>query len=150
MWLALVKKTLSLQEKDLDTLFWDLDLNNTWGDYDLKIELLSRIKDEKTFIWVMQRLQESILDSIVQKKIIDEALKLWYKNEHIDYYIESLEESLKHYKEDMHDIDNNIDDPINRTVADIISMAEASSWEHLDNNIWAIDKFVNEKISNDN
>jgi len=59
MWLALVKKTLSLQEKDLDTLFWDLDLNNTWGDYDLKIELLSRIKDEKTFIWVMQRLQES-------------------------------------------------------------------------------------------
>jgi len=61
-----------------------------------------------------------------------------------------LEESLKHYKEDMHDIDNNIDDPINRTVADIISMAEASSWEHLDNNIWAIDKFVNEKISNDN
>jgi len=98
MWLTLVKKSLSLQEKDLDTLFWDLDINDKWGDYDLKIELLSRIKDERTFRQVMTSLQQSILDSVYQKQLIDEALKSKYEDENSIHYINALEESFEEYK----------------------------------------------------
>ncbi len=147
MWLALAKKPLSLEEKTLDQLFWDLDANDKWGDYDLKIELLSRIKDERTFTQVITRLQQSILDSIIQKKLIDTILLAWYKDKYTNEGLKTLEESFNHHKESY---SSEFDDIINRNVKDIMNMAWAVSGEPLELPKSRIDEFIETRIKKDN